>query len=290
MVREKQYQVQEGSFCYREEDSAVEITGYAGSAARLQIPDRIGGFPVRRVGRKAFWNSRQLERVSVPETVEWIGDWAFASCRALEEIKLPGKNIRFGYKVFQNSMRLKRLFLGQRNPYLARLAATAAVQLEASYLLDLDTIGSREWFYALDARILETLQEPEEAVVKNLVYCAEEDMSAKEEACLRQSVCRKTEIALQRLLCPDGLPETVQKQLAEYLCRETKAAWEAVKQSREDKLLYCAKMIEIGAVNRQNIGDMLDDLDETQVELRAFLLKQWPAMTASSAIWRTLEL
>lgn len=87
----------------------AHVTGVEGQASRIEAPERIEGCPVAVIERKAFLSRKTLHAVTLPDTIEEIGDWAFAHCDNLREISLPGKDIRFGRAVFKNCGKLKRI-------------------------------------------------------------------------------------------------------------------------------------------------------------------------------------
>ena len=79
-----------GAWRYRlTEDGAAEITGWAGSAAVLDIPNALDGYAVTHIGEEAFKGCRSLTAVSFPKTLKCIGDRAFWFCPGLTELILP---------------------------------------------------------------------------------------------------------------------------------------------------------------------------------------------------------
>ena len=57
---------------------------------------------VSRIGRYAFFDCPNLEKVIIPDTVKEIGDYAFPNCRNLEIPDLP-EGIKLGRDVFKKS-------------------------------------------------------------------------------------------------------------------------------------------------------------------------------------------
>ena len=53
----------EGDFSYSIIDGNAKITAYTGSAARLILPDTLGGYPVTAIGYCAFRNCTALTQV-----------------------------------------------------------------------------------------------------------------------------------------------------------------------------------------------------------------------------------
>lgn len=176
-------------------DDMACIISYEGSAKQIRLPDHIDGRIVSVIGKKAFLGNRYLQSVTLPDTIEAVGDWAFSGCHMLRKIKLPKKEISFGRHVFQKSGQLQEVLVSGEDKGLASLLALAVAVLDSQYLLAPMQAGSDAWHQNLDARILAFLEEPEEYALKDLVYCAEEDMGAKQEACLQKQAYQKAKAA-----------------------------------------------------------------------------------------------
>lgn len=167
--------------------------------------------------------------------------------------------------------------------------------MNAEYLIRPLSAGSRQWYRNLDARILTILEETEEGALKDLVYCAEEDMNEKQEQALRKQAQRKARIAFFRLTHPEGMAPSVRQELSEYLCKRTKncrdeSAWEAIKADRENSCPYCDVLFEIGGIHAENIHTALDDLGAQDIELKAYLLKKWQSQRRQDDLWEQLQL
>ena len=66
----------------------TEITGFDGTARSLTIPDRIGGLPVRSIGKHAFAGRKDLREVVLPPSVKRLSLFAFHNCVALRRMSL----------------------------------------------------------------------------------------------------------------------------------------------------------------------------------------------------------
>lgn len=293
-TRNEKYISEDGTFVYKMKNGAGELTGYEGAAQRLLLPAYVSGCPLRAIGKKAFAGKRQLVELCLPDTVESIGDWAFAGCHRLQEITLPKKQLYLGRQLFGKCTALQCVFLPDRKRPLARLLASAVTQLEAEYLLQPLEAGTPGWFQSLDRKLLESLKETEETALRDLVYCAEEDMLAKQQACLREQIRKKIRMALLRLVFPDGMETVVRQVLTAFLrermgeCREE--VWDVIENGGEEQFLYCDVLVETGLIGAEIIGKVLEELGENHVELRAYLLKKWQNSQKSAGIWEQLQL
>lgn len=291
-------QVGNGTLFYIIEDNKVCVTGYEGSGISLVIPENIKGMVVCGIGRKAFLGSRSLQHIMIPGTVEWIGDWAFGGCPQLRRVELPSRPIRLGKGLFANDRRLYEITYegGEGRTLLpGRLLAAAVTLLDAEYLLDVTRMGIDEWYGHFDNRLLALLTEPTESVLKDLVYCAEEDMGAKQEAYLTEQECRKAYMALLRLSYPEMLGEETSEKLTSYLLDkeglQTAAAWDAVKGAcAKEQLLFCDIMLKISGIREENLPSVLEDLGDAFVELKAYLLKTWEQRKAQISVSERFKL
>lgn len=110
-MQKKQIETENGYIDYKIKNNKAIITGFQGNAARIRLPAQIEGCPVATVERKAFLSSKSLYAVSFPDSMEEVGDWAFAHCDNLTELTFPGREVRFGRAVFKNCGKLNRILI-----------------------------------------------------------------------------------------------------------------------------------------------------------------------------------
>lgn len=87
----------------KREDNTVTITGYKGNRTEIVVPEKIGEDTVAAIGEYAFSpdakrireeqrNFRKtITKITLPDTVEHIGEFAFFKCQSLTEINIPEK-------------------------------------------------------------------------------------------------------------------------------------------------------------------------------------------------------
>ena len=285
--------VENGTLSYIIEDNKVYIMGFEGTGLSLAIPETIEGMDVCVIGKKAFLGNRSLQHITLPVTIEWIGDWAFGNCAQLQSMEFPCRPIRLGKGLFTKDEKLYEITCSSDEKKIAfpgRLLAAAVTLLDAEYLLDMTRVGSTEWYGQFDNRLLAMLMEPAENALKDLVYCAEEDMGAKQEACLEEQDCRKASMALLRLAYPEGISEKLEGKLKEILLDregiQTRAAWEAVKRADgREQILFLDMILKIDGIWEENLSSVLEDLGNTHVELKAHLLKAWEQQKEQMRTW-----
>ena len=72
----------------KDEHKYIEITGYEGSVAHLNVPKEIDGISVEAIGNHSFSGRSDLVSVSLPESIRTLYGFAFHNCRNLKKISL----------------------------------------------------------------------------------------------------------------------------------------------------------------------------------------------------------
>ena len=73
-----------GDFEYKvlfETNKTCEITRYTGSATALEIPSELYGYTVTSIGARAFYGSKSLTSITIPDSVTSIDVSAFYGTR-----------------------------------------------------------------------------------------------------------------------------------------------------------------------------------------------------------------
>jgi hypothetical protein len=84
--------------------SQVTITGYTGTGGTITMPSEIGGYPVTIIGDRSFQNNGNIVHLTIPSSVNIIGEWAFDHTSALETLTIVGSgSTSIGLCAFQNS-------------------------------------------------------------------------------------------------------------------------------------------------------------------------------------------
>lgn len=77
-------------FEWEERDGGAVVTGCSGEASGLlEIPETLGGLPVRGIDYGAFEGQSGITSVSIPTNVEWIGMHAFAETKMFDNVTKP---------------------------------------------------------------------------------------------------------------------------------------------------------------------------------------------------------
>lgn len=86
-----------------DDDGAAVITGYKGSGTSLSVPSSIQGKKVKSIGYDTFREHTELTEVTVPDTVSYIGEFAFYGCSNLKKVELPTSVTEVDYGAFDNT-------------------------------------------------------------------------------------------------------------------------------------------------------------------------------------------
>lgn len=87
------------------------------SEGEIEIPSRLGGYPVTALAKSALAGT-DFTKVVLPDTLEKIGDYAFSACSKLQEITIPASVEALGNGVFTQCDALEEFSIDPTNPYL----------------------------------------------------------------------------------------------------------------------------------------------------------------------------
>lgn len=139
----------------------------------------LGGSHLKIIENKAFLSTRTLRTAILPESLEHIGDWAFAKCTNLSNVKLacdfqPGI---FGKDVFGGCDRLSSIEFADQDKATATLIALCANKLPYEHLLRADDIGQKSWYEKWDICLTAKLKSDDAEAKMSAALCGEEDIS-----------------------------------------------------------------------------------------------------------------
>lgn len=277
-MQERELAIPGGSLYYEITHGNARITRFQGMTSEVQVPSCIENAPVTVIGKKAFLSKKNLRRVTLPDTVEELEDWAFAYCDGLIQVTLPRKHIRFGKAVFLECVCLQQI--GDRSGSLPGELLAAAVRIfDAYYLMDLQEAGNEEWLRKWDARLLDLLHTSDQEGYSKQVLCGEEDYGSTDlEAYISGRRKVKVRLALLRCLHSQGLSEALRAELTEYLRAHTKGeksqeTWMVVLEEHGEHREYYSLFAKLGCVNRENLDGILSDIGDANPEMKAYFLR-----------------
>lgn len=260
------------------------VTGYEGRDAALVIPEKVDGYPVVWIGKKAFLSCKTLRKLSLPESLAGIGDWAFAYCAGLESVTLPYRRLEIGQGVFKECTALSQI-IDCRNGETAQdvsflLAATVGV-LDAFYLFDPENAGTDNWIAGFDARVASQMALADNEGFSKMLLCGEEDCGSRDTDVgyyMEQKRRGKVRLAMLRLFHDYGLTEALREELVRYLLAHVKGCeneetWRVILEEHGDERPYYELLTGLGGVNGENFQAMMEDMGERHAEMKAYLMR-----------------
>ena len=284
MIQIREMETEHGRLKYEIHEDHVVLREYRGKDILLTIPVNLEEKPVTVIGKKAFLGTKSLRELVLPECINTIQDWAFASCSNLENITFPRKTLTIGQGILRDCFRLEQVVAldkdaGMENE-VSYLLAAAMNKLEAFYLFDLTAAGSPEWLEQWDARMLLLLEQADTEGFSKMLLCGEEDYGSKEnhlDYYVEQRRRFKVRLAMLRLMHDIGLQPSVRETLMAYLQSHKKGesseeTWKVVLEEHGDDKQYYQFLLDHGCINEENFDAVLEDMGERHTEMKAFLM------------------
>ncbi len=92
---------------YTIDNEEVTITGCITDAeGEMIIPEEIEGYPVRIIGKQAFWRCSKITKVVIPGGVEKLDAYAFSDCSKLKDVIISNGVVEIGVCAFDGCREL----------------------------------------------------------------------------------------------------------------------------------------------------------------------------------------
>lgn len=91
---------------YEFDTGSGTIIRYRGSDTKVEIPDKLDGAEVKKIGTGAFFGREDITKVIIPGTVTEIGENAFKGCSKLDGVIIPGNTKMIEAGAFENCIGL----------------------------------------------------------------------------------------------------------------------------------------------------------------------------------------
>lgn len=256
---------------------------YEGSESEVVV-DRIEGSKVTQIGAKAFLSCKSVKKLVLSDSVEKIGDWAFAHMQNLQLLQVPCHEIDLGRKVFLGCKALEQIQIrgdesgNQGTPFFM---ASAVRVLNNDALWKPKEAGSREshkkWMEKYDNALFRFLEEPDESGFEPVFigWFHVEDTDEQLPRYLQKRRKEKTELVFQRLLYPAYLEEEKKKALYGYLKERMPIALLCQPGSEYGRDVRYMKLLQEGDILTPDIIRLLlRKMSEASPEITAFLLRE----------------
>ena len=265
---------------HEEKDGKAAVTDADKNITEVIIPHEINNIPIVNIKKKAFLGCKQLRSISLPETVKNVGEWAFAFCDSLSEVKLASNRAVFGQGAFKNDARLEKLWIEGRSEASARMLAAAVTVMDAEYLLDTGEAGSSEWIRKWDQKLENILNLADDEGYHLYVLCGEEDLHFDYDEYLEYNRRKKAGLSMLRLLYDEELKEPLRERLIDYIRehsvgKESEAAWSCIVDKHGDDIAYYELMTRLSGIDEDNLEKALNSLSDRHAEAKSFLINHF---------------
>lgn len=265
---------------HEEKDGKAAVTDVDKNITEVIIPREINNIPIVNIKKKAFLGCKQLRSISLPETVKNVGEWAFAFCDSLSEVKLASNRAVFGQGAFKNDARLEKLWIEGRSEASARMLAAAVTVMDAEYLLDTAEAGSSEWIRKWDQKLENILNLADDEGYHLYVLCGEEDLHFDYDEYLEYNRRKKAGLSMLRLLYDEELKEPLRERLMDYIRehsvgKESEAAWSCIVDRHGDDIAYYELMTRLSGIDEDNLEKALNSLSDRHAEAKSFLINHF---------------
>lgn len=278
-----------GQFVYVPYKKGISIKRYRGIGEKLVIPPEIDKKPVIAIERKAFLSCKTIKVITLPDTIEEIGDWAFAHAEALRSATIPNHAMSRGKELFLGCKRLREIILdgsdeekaARSSQGLGRMLALAVTVLHDYFLFDPVDVGTDAWIRRWDEKLMALVALDDLDGFEELWTCGEEDYEGKDYDIKSYPVEKrkmKLRIVYFRLLNPYKISDPVHAALRQYLGKHTKGtdtpqAWELIIEEHKNDLDYYRIFTETGGVTEENFEELLADMEGAGAEIKAYMLR-----------------
>lgn len=278
-----------GQIVYVPYRKGIAVKRFRGTADRVYIPPEIEGKPVIAIERKAFLSCKTLHYVAVPDTVEEIGDWAFAHMDQLRSVSMHRRQMSRGKELFLGCKQLGEIVLCSSQEEWVKdkarglydMLAMAVTVFRDYALFDPMEFGSDMWMRRWDEKLLALVSLDDLDGFEELWTCGEEDYEGKDYD-IRSYPVEKRKMKLRivyfRLLHPDRISDDTLELLRAYLRRHTGGtdapqAWELIMEEHLDDLEYYQVFAGSGCITQDNFDSLLADAKDCSAEIKAYLLR-----------------
>jgi hypothetical protein len=100
-----------GDWSYSVINNGVKIVRYEGLDSEVTIPTHINNLPVKIIGKSSFNTYALLKKLTIPDGITKIEDFAFGNCFSLIQINLPNSITSIGKGTFGNCKSIESITL-----------------------------------------------------------------------------------------------------------------------------------------------------------------------------------
>lgn len=293
---------------FQKRETSCFLESYQGNDSNITIPAYNEALPVTKIGAKAFLSCKSVVHLTLPETIEEIGDWAFAHMKNLKTLTLPAHPITYGKNVFLDCINLSEIHILQdnsKNSGLPYFLASSVTMLKKPSLCSPERAGNSQhhmnWMEDYDKTLIQFLSEPDNMGFEPVFigWFSVEDLDSQTQRFTGKRQQEKTFLAFQRLLYPDFLADSTRKILYDYLAdhmpegaraQEHTFPFSMLCNEFRDDIRYLKIVADTGYITAQTLPLLQEGLQNSSPEIIAFLLRYQQNFTNSMDFFSGLSL
>lgn len=146
-AEDEQKTYNDGMFTFGYVDGGVELVNVESTALSVRLPAETDGRRIVGVADGAFYNCSNLESVTLPEGLKYIGKHAFSGCENLRKVDIPDTVETIGANALSACVALRELHLPEKLREIPEGLCYTCAQLETVNLPDNVTKIGDEAFY-----------------------------------------------------------------------------------------------------------------------------------------------
>lgn len=277
-------------------DFGMTFTKYSGNEAQFTIPSLHDSVPVTAIGSKAFLSCKSITELTLPESVQHLGDWAFAHMKQLRRLTLAVHPYSLGKDVFLDCPRLTEICLTgdtSKNPTLPFLLASVITVLRKPSLFRPEHAGDfrfhRGWLEEYDMALISFMESADDEGFQPIFYGwfnDEDAETSQRPAYIAARRANKIRLAFNRLYDSRYLTGNHRDILYAYLKNNMDIADVSLSEPVSSRspvwALYCAEyiqdvryahiLLDAGCITAANLPVLLPDVTDLNPEAAAIFL------------------
>lgn len=121
-------------FKVEDNDNGVTIIGYTGDGGNIEIPNKIGGKPMTKIGNSAFYDCEGITSINFPNNdATEIGKAAFSGCKSLTSVIIPDSVTVIGSDAFWRCQSLSSVTIPDSVTKIGERAFEYCESIQATY-------------------------------------------------------------------------------------------------------------------------------------------------------------
>lgn len=263
------------------------------------------------IAPKAYLSRKDIEELVLPDTIEEIGNWAFAHMKKLRRLVVPCREIRLGKEVFKGCEALEQVCIESWQAECGVERCRKKEAADAAYLLAAalryfcaqelfvpQSFATQAWFAQVDTEFFYFLSGCDENGFNPMWFGGEEDYNDNDtnvEIYRRLRQKEKLSVIMCRLLHDAQMTGECRERYHSFLRSllldgEAEVLWQFLAGQYAENSGLISVLTESGCVSAQNREAVLQRLSGIGAEGKALLLTWYTGQTGNGDFFGEIEL